>query len=429
MKSRNFSLTSNRPLTCCIAILLLAGIAFAGPKESVIYHFKGINQGDGNNPVAGLISDQVGNLYGTTESGGTGEACTFGKKSRCGTVFELIPQRPGWTETVLYSFQGGSDGSWPQGGLVFDQVGNLYGTTRGPASNGTVFQLAPPAQQGGAWTETTIYTFNTYNDGFFPVSLIIDQAGNLYGENPGFPADLGSIFELSPPAQKGGAWTYNVIHTFTDRIQGAEPLGGLIFANDGKLYGTTYEGGCRRTRCLGYGRGVVFELKPPATQDGAWSYNILHMFVDVSDGRWPSGGVTLGPKGNLYGTTTEGGKAGDGTVFQLSPPAKRGGNWTESVIHNFDRNTESFRPEVGVAIDRKGNLYGTTLFGEVFELSPPPQQGGAWTEAVLYNFTGGRDGGYMPSGLILGKLQFKLFGTTAEGGVQNRGVVFQISLP
>ena len=111
------------------------------------------------------------------------------------------------------------------------------------------------------------------------------------------------------------------------------------------------------------------------------------------------------------------------------PRPKRGGNWSESIIHNFDRNTESFRPEVGVAIDRKGNLYGTTLFGEVFELSPPPQQGGAWTEVVLYNFTGGRDGGYMPSGLILGKLQFNLFGTTADGGVQNRGVVFQISLP
>lgn len=154
-----------------------------GP-EQVLYSFQGGN--DGSSPSSGLIFDSSGNLYGTTEDGGEGTNCS-GDYPGCGTVFELSPNGSGgWAETILYSFLGGSDGALPSSGLIFDQAGNLYGTTRagGPNGGGTVFELGPNGS--GGWAETVLYSFDSYfEDANFPQGLIFDQKGNLYGTTEG----------------------------------------------------------------------------------------------------------------------------------------------------------------------------------------------------------------------------------------------------
>jgi uncharacterized repeat protein (TIGR03803 family) len=203
MTRTGFSLFTKWLLTITVTIMLACD-ASAADLEKTIFRFHG---SDGAWPRAGLIADAAGNLYGTTMLGGSACGTAEKKSNGCGTVFELTPTNGGraWTETVLYAFKGGKDGGQPQGSLVFDAAGDLYGTTSygGATNQGAVFQLSPPAQQGGAWTEAVIYSFSSYNDGFFPVSLIIDQQGNLYGEEPGYPDTYGDVFELSPPAVQG----------------------------------------------------------------------------------------------------------------------------------------------------------------------------------------------------------------------------------
>ena len=328
---------------------------------------------------------------------------------------------------MLYAFQGGSDGGEPEGSLVFDAAGNLYGTTsaHNDIGQGTVFQLSPPAQQGGDWTETTIYTFSSYNDGFFPVGLIIDQQGNLYGEEPGYPEGSdGNVFELSPPAVRGGSWTYSTLYSFKGGAMhdGNVPLGGLVMGRSGNLYGTTWLGGLG-SGCDVDGCGTVFQLLHPGDKRTRWTERVLYAFTGQGDGSEPWGGVTFDKKGNLYGTTRYGGQLNAGTVFELSPVG--GGEWTETVLHSFDSSKEGYIPEARVVLDKSGNIFGTTLFSDAFELSPPQQKGGSWTETILYVFP--EDG---PSTLLLAKWGKALYGTT-EGdgyGYHQRGMVFKIRL-
>lgn len=403
--------------------------------ESTIYSFKGGR--DGASPAASLIADSAGNLYGTTSAGGGSGNCGTrgGRPVGCGTVFELTPpaQSGGrWTETILYVFQGGTaDGVGPVAPLVFDAAGNLYGTTfNGGASKvGTIFELTPPVQQGGAWTESVLYTFS----GGDPSSgLVFDPQGNLYGE--AFPSN-GSpqIFELSPPVVQGGSWTFNVLYTFATFAQGTTPVGGIVLDAGGNLYGTCAGGGTGSgggcpggTNC-----GLVFKLVKPATQGGAWTEKVLHNFTGTNgDGSTPESGVIFHNGNQLYGTTAYGGNGiGDGTVFELSLAA---GVWTETTLYQFDRTISGFRPEGGVVFDRQGNLYSDTYFslgsagGEVFKLSPPAVQGNPWTLTNLYDFTCGNDGCYTLSRVIFGKGNL-LYGTTGLGGIAGDGVVFRIT--
>ncbi len=201
MKPQNLSRTFAGSLTVFVAMIVFASAAFAvTPKETVLYHFKGGS--DGAIPSANLVEDSAHNLYGTTMGGGT---------SNRGTVFEVSPPNTAWTEAVLYSFAGGSDGANPRSDLIFDKAGNLYGTTLagGGADFGTVFQLAPPATQGAPWTETVLYSFTGGSDGVNPwAGLIMDSKGNLYGTTMfGGSLGAGTVFELSPPATQGGPWT------------------------------------------------------------------------------------------------------------------------------------------------------------------------------------------------------------------------------
>ncbi len=275
---------------------------FAPWNETVIHRFAG--PGDGANPLFGdVVFDQTGNLYGTTGMGGT---------NNTGSVYEMTPAGGGWTEKVLYSFgvAGGGEGSGPSSGVIFDNSGNLYGTTfaGGPNNFGVVFELTP---SGGGWAENTLYRFSGGTDGGAPLAgLVLDSSGNLYGATSvGGSGGGGTVFVLSP---SNGAWTFNVIYSFTE---GEGPAGTLAIDAGGNLYGTTQSEGA-------YGYGSVFELSPGG---GGWSHRTLHDFCSqgppCSDGAEPFAGVTLDANGNLYGTTQEGGTYIDccGVVFEIVP--------------------------------------------------------------------------------------------------------------
>jgi uncharacterized repeat protein (TIGR03803 family) len=418
---RNHENSALRAVLAVTACLILASSVLASAQtEHVLYSFAGLASGgtDGDSPIAGVVSDAAGNLYGTTWYGGTG-GCTFTIPG-CGTVYELSPPSVAgnpWTESVLYSFTGGADGAFPTTGVTFDAAGNLYGATYNQTGS-ILYKLSPPAIQGGAWTETTIG--NLTNGNSIMGSFAIDVAGNLFCTG-GSSNNEGFIFEVSPPATQGGSWTLQTIYTFKSTLKndGSLPDGPLVITKSGAIYGTTAYGGLGTT-CSGTGCGTVFRLLPPSSQGGHWSENVLYRFTGGVDGGHPfSSGVLFDKHGKLYGTAAYGGSTGDGVVFELSPPAVQGGAWTETTLHSFDRNVDAFRPLNNVVMDQKGRLFGTTWFsssgyGAVFELIPPATQSGVWTES-LYNFTGGTDGG-SPNSLILSNKFDWLYGTAAGGG-------------
>jgi uncharacterized repeat protein (TIGR03803 family) len=364
-----------------------------------------------------LVFDAEGNLYGTTAGGGT-----FG----FGTVFKLTHGAKGkWSETVLHNFQS-SDGQFPYCGLVFDAAGNLYGTTHYGGANGfgTVYKMA---FANGKWTQSVLHSFNS-SDGDGPDGLLVfDGAGNLYGTTYfGGAHNSGTIFKLSP--EKNGQWTETVLHTFDFRQGGANPYAGLVMDAAGNLYGTTYDGGTRSHICLD-GCGEVFELARGT--HGQWSYIALYDFTDTGNaGSYPYGGVVLDASGNLYGTTSQGGTGSGGTVFKLTRGTH--GKWAESVLHSFD-GKDGYGPTTSLVFDAAGNLFGTTTGdlvhndGTVFELAPGANN---WTETVLHSF-GGKDGSGPSSDLIFDHAG-KLYGVASNGGNLSAcaggcGVVFAIT--
>ena len=268
--------------------------------ENVLYSFKGGANGDGANPI-GLIFDQAGNIYGTTSGGGT-----YG----LGTAYELTSSGGSWTDSVLHIFGGGTDGSLPyRSVLVFDNAGNLYGTTSlgGSSNYGTVFQLTP---SGSGWTENILYNFQDGSDGGYPYAgLIFDQSGNLYGATTdGGTGGGGTVFELSP---SGGGWTYSVLYSITGPLgDQCGPAWALVMDVEGNLYDTTQ---CDGANTL----GSVFKLTQTG---GSWTYSSLHDFTGLNgDGEYPASSVTFDSSGNLYGTTNYGGTNGQGVVWKITP--------------------------------------------------------------------------------------------------------------
>jgi uncharacterized repeat protein (TIGR03803 family) len=273
------------------------------------------NCADGEYPSAGLIFDQVGNLYGTTEGG---------DHSNVSMAFELTPNADGsWAEKVLHSFPSGSGDGWDlRSGLIFDGSGNLYGTTfhGGKQGAGTVFKLAP--NMDGSWTESLLHRFNyaRAGAGTNPYgSLIFDAAGNLYGSTLFGGAfnycygGCGTVFELSPNAD--GSWKHKVLHQFVGR-DGYGPYAGVTFDQAGNLYGTTWLGG--DLTCGGFtgGCGVVFKLA--ANSNGIWKESVPHRFID-RPGAQSVAGVAFDAAGNLYGTTEGDGITTFGSVFEIMP--------------------------------------------------------------------------------------------------------------
>jgi len=333
---------------------------------SVIYTFSGP---DGRTPQGNLAIDDAGNLYGTTVNGGDLSACN---NLGCGTVFRLSPPTNGsiWSETVLYSFQGGTnDGANPKGGVSFDSSGNLFGTTtvggnqscqaEGPGC-GTVFELRP---SGSDWTEKVIHAFNG-NDGGLPQSTpVFDTAGNLY-------AVAGFVFQMSPDG--GDGWNFSVLYFFDPRK--GDPTAAqssIVLDVDGNVYGTSPLGGSQN-------KGTVFEL---LLQNGQWTEKILHDFAGGSDGAQPEAGLAIDADGNLYGTTYAGGSLGFscsgngcGTAFELMPG--QGGQWTERRFAFPKSGSLGIQPAASLLLDQKGNAYGTTTLdgplgeGVVFRITP-----------------------------------------------------------
>jgi uncharacterized repeat protein (TIGR03803 family) len=262
-----------------------------------------------------VVIAKGGVLYGTTVYGGS---------SNAGTVFALTPPRsPGgsWRKRVLYNFAGGTDASEPHL-LVIGKNGVLYGTTGsgGTSGYGTVFSLTPPTAAGGSWTEGVLYSFSGGSDGGGPQEgLVIGSGGVLYGTTyTGGGSAWGTVFSLTPPASPGGSWTEAVVYSFTEAPGGfSGPQTGVLI--EGVLYGSTEYGGAS-------GAGTVFSLTPPASPGGAWTETVLHSFTGA-DGYQPNRVIVS--NGALYGTTYSGGASnstgcflsggGCGTVFKLKP--------------------------------------------------------------------------------------------------------------
>jgi uncharacterized repeat protein (TIGR03803 family) len=407
------------------AILAFVTCAFAADNGQVLYRFQG--NSDGYSPYGNLIWDQAGNLYGTTEYGGT---------SFYGEVFELSPPAKAeseWKKTTLYSFTDTGDGGRPTDGLIFDSKGNLYGTTgqSDDSGFGNVFQLSPPTTKGGAWTESVLYTFQGKADGAYPAGgLISDPQGDFYGTTES------SVFEVSPPAQAGAAWKFKLLYAFKGgKTDGTYSHAGLVRDHAGNLYGTTLWGGYEGNGdCGSIGCGTAFEVTPPAAGGGVWTEEIIHFFGMPGDGFDPEGGLTLDAKGNLYGTTYSGGAGGGGTAFRLSPPSQSGSEWTEGIIHGFAYSLgDGAAPMATMISDTAGNLYGTAYFGGtpcfyngadygcgvVFELSPAGGGSAEWNETVLYFFPRPYGNPRNPAASLLFDASGNLYGTTVEGGINN----------
>jgi uncharacterized repeat protein (TIGR03803 family) len=385
-------------------------ITFA--QEIILHSFNGNNLNDGSQPFGGVAFDNAGNLYGTTFAGGT---------LGYGTVYKLTPGTTGWSETLLWNFNGG-DGWWPKGKLIFDAEGNIYSTTwfGGFLGYGGVFELSP---DGGSWTFRELHSFNHLDkDAINPsTGLVRDSSGNYYGNAPGGGLfTWGAVYEVSPD---GYSWSEKLLHSFNLSGDGSEPFGELAIDGSGNLYGTTGYGG-ESTTCFG-GCGTVFELSPQA--GGEWTYKILHNFNN-NNGANPFGGLLVDATGNLYGMTTQGGTYNYGSVFKLSPSAN---GWKETILHNFNSNgVDGNNPSGALVQDGAGNLYGATGSGgvynqgTVFELSQTSQ--GGWKETILHSFNSdGVDGMSPGSGISLDS-SGNLYGTTEAGGVYGQGTIYEV---
>jgi len=413
------------------------------PSYSVLHTFTGA---DGEYPQAGLIRDWEGNLYSTAFLGGDLNQCGG---TGCGVVFKLDPRNK---ETVLYTFEGGTDGAGPAMNLLRDQAGNLYSTTHtggdvggctGPGfpslGCGVVFKVDPRGK------ESVLHAFSGGADGLGGSSgLVQDGEGNLYGTaiaggdltgactgQPG--PGCGVLFRVDPRTGKE-----TVLHTF-ELADGYGVYGDLLMDQAGNIYGAASLGGDTSGYCGselviadtfgGIGCGTVYKL------DRSGRFNVLHAFNGTDGGPYPDAWLVPDREGNLYGMTGNGGDLsacggfGCGVVFKLD----RRGN--ESVLYDFTGGADGSTTFAGVVRDAAGNLYGATAFGGnlsdcggsgcgvVFKVDP------AGKETVLYTFTGGTDGAN-PQGNLLLDEEGNLYGTTSDGGDPSCqcGVVFKIAL-
>ncbi len=348
-----------------------------------LYSFSGGS--DGNEPEGRVILDGKGNVYGVTYFGGdlNSSNCYGG----CGVVYELSPGSTGWTESVLYNFEGGTDGMLPAT-VIFDGKGNIFGVTidGGTTSSscyggscGTVFELSPNST--GGWTETVLYRFTGLADGNGPDGLMLDKNGNLfgstlYGGNTACSQGCGVVYELSPGSS---GWTFTTLYSF-DNTHGANPIDSLVMDAAGNLYGNAGNGARATSSHCPYGCGSTFELSPSSS---GWKFSLLHSYTNGYDGANPFGGLTIDATGNLYGTTYTGGsqslscqngyQLGCGVVFKISPAS--GGKWIFDRLYTF-QGYDGFGPYGGPVLDASGNLYGTTIqgdggYGNLFEIVPP----------------------------------------------------------
>jgi len=418
-------LVACRALVTALLIAAVQSGAQAAATLTNLHSFPSYS-GDGQNPLSVAVGSN-GSIYGVTQAGGTGVcySVTFGG-SGCGTIFELTPpavEGGVWNETVLYSFTDeNGDGAFPNGGVVVGANGEIYGTTQlgGSAGYGAVFELLPPAAAGSPWTEQAIYSFGAVQGyGQVPQGVIAGPNGVLYGTTAEGGAGFGSIYELTPPATPGGVWSEADIYSFAGGIS-EYPNGDLTLGPSGAVYGTTESGD------IVSGYGTVFELKPPAAAGDAWTFSNLHTFRGgKGDGSYPQVGVVIGKGGLVYGATELGGSSGNGTVFELQPPGAPGAHWTETLLYSFLGASNGADPGA-LILAKNGTLLGVTEGGGDLNCDPHQAPGGcgivfeltsgagAWTQSVLHTFTG--PDGAQPNGLLARGPDGAFFGTTYLGG-------------
>ncbi len=326
------------------------------------------------------------------------------------------------TLTTVYAFKSPLNSGTLSGGLVMNG-GLLYGSTNtgGRYGNGEIFTLSPPTVAGAPWTRSILYSFNAL-DGRGPVSnLTLDSAGNIYGAT--YPAtSAGNIFQLSPPTGASTHWVETILFSFPlDGSIGADPVGDVVFDKSGNLFGVTSVGGL-------YGRGVVYELSPPATPGLPWIQTVHHDFQGSWDGANPPT-LSHDLSGPLFGICANGGTANAGTVWRLYPPTVAGGAWSFRVLHTFAGGADGTNPS-GMMIF-KGVKYGTTSgggqygFGTIFHIV---YAGGVFTTSPIYSFTG-RPDGIAPVGNLVADASYNLYGVTSSGGAGNLGTVYELSPP
>jgi uncharacterized repeat protein (TIGR03803 family) len=383
-------------LALALTVILLGMVAAqAQGTFTTLYNFTGGS--DGGTPVAGVIQDSAGDLYGTASLGGF---IDDGYNYNCGVVFEMTTAG---TETLPYTFcpYGEYDGgAVPRAPVILDQAGNIYGTTwyGGSVGYGAVFKIDT------AGNETALYSFEGQNDGWYPEQgLAMDNAGNLYGtaSDIGGSSDDGTIFKVD------SAGNFTDLHDFAGGPSGANPqYGRMTMDAAGNLYGVTQYGGA-------YGQGLLYKF----SNSGA--FTVLHNFKGgTRDGCRPYGSVALDEQGNFYGTTSYCGSNNAGTIWKVSKKGK------ETILHNFaGAPKDGCFPYGGVARDSDGNLYGATYscgshsyYGALYELSASGKL------TLLHSFDHS-DGEY-PVGEVLRTAQGTLFGTTRDGGTDSHGTVW-----
>jgi uncharacterized repeat protein (TIGR03803 family) len=390
---------------CVLAFTIVLALVGATPSAqaqtyTVLYTFTG--GADGANPTSSLVRDAAGNLYGTTfAGGGSGTGCA--EDTGCGTVFELT--KAGHLK-VLYTFTGGNDGSNPTTGLVRDHAGNLYGTadTAGQYAGGVAYMVP---KTGG---QSVLHAFKGGPDDVSPhiSALTRDSAGNLYGTGEvGGANGVGAVFEISSGTEK---LLYSFLHSSSD---GGAPWGGVIRDSAGNLYGSTVFGGAN-------GVGTVFKLTSSGTE--SWLYS----FPGNPGEQIPFAGVIRDSKGNLYGTTYNGGAFGsNGTVYELN----KSGTQT-TFLFSFNQ-FDGGEPYAGVVRDKAGNLYGTTTLGGANAYGAVFKIDSSGNETVLHSFTG-TDGETPYGGLVIDSAG-NLYGTARDGGGSKVcanggcGVIFKIT--
>lgn len=305
-----------------------------------IYSFS--SGSDGFSPTSRVVFGPDGSLYGNTPVGGNSSPnCDSG----CGTVFQLQPPLSGcktplcsWRKTTIYSFSG-TDGGYPEGDVVFDAAGNIYGVTQvgGQYDAGVAYKLS---RSGDGWTDQALHQF------VWPVKspssgVTLDRAGNLYGTVTVDSYGHGGVYELTASGE------LTTLYEFQEGTDGGYPRTGLIFDSAGNLYGSTPLFGAN-------GGGTIFELSPSG--DG-WTFSLLYSLS--GNGGGPAAPLVMDHAGNLYGTNLADGAYGYGSVFKLTPGIA---GWTYTSLHDFDYD-DGAAPMSTVVFDSQGNLYGTTAAG------------------------------------------------------------------
>ena len=367
----------------------------------------------GTNPDGGVVSDPQGDLFGTTYSGGA---------SNDGTVFELVKGASGsYTLSTLFAFSG-LNGAHPYAGVTLDSKGDIFGTTKagGADNDGTVYKLSKSTTS--SYALTTLLTFTGPNGSFPDGGVALDSVGDLFGTTYSGGADNdGTVFELVNATTSSGTPGYTpIILLAFNGVNGANPTAGVTLDPQGDLFGTTTNGGANKG-------GVIYELGKALTP-GQYGSSTLVSF-NGANGANPNGGVTLDPQGDLFGTTTNGGANGDGVIYEF---VKASAAVTEPVVLFSFGGPYGQNPQSGVTLDPLGDLFGTTPSGSgstatgegtAFELTKSLT--GNYTPRTLITFTGA-NGADPVAGFTLDS-QGNLFGTTYAGGANGVGAVYEVA--